>query len=86
MAAESVVGTLGQLLAPEGTVPNAPPAMPDMELLATLGSYGVDLLSGSQGIDALRVKDSGDVQGLYEYLVNYDSEAFLAYLLFQSRQ
>lgn len=82
VAAESVVGTLGQLLAPEGTVPNAPPAMPDMELLATLGSYGVDLLSGSQGIDALRVKDSGDVQGLYEYLVNYDSEAFLAYLYF----
>ena len=82
VAAESIVGTLGQLLAPEGTVPNAPPAMPDMELLATLGSYGVDLLSGSQGIDALRVKDSGDVQGLYEYLVNYDSEAFLAYLYF----
>jgi len=82
VAAESVVGTLGQLLAPEGTVPNAPSAMPDMELLATLGSYGVDLLSGSQGIDALRVKDSGDVQGLYEYLVNYDSEAFLAYLYF----
>ena len=82
VAAESIVGTLGQLLAPEGTVPNAPPAMPDMELLATLGSYGVDLLSGSQGIDALKVKDSGDVQGLYEYLVNYDSEAFLAYLYF----
>ena len=69
VAAESVIGTVGQLLAPQGAVPGAPPAMPDMELLGTLGSFGVDLMSGSQGIDALRVKDSGDVQGLYEYLV-----------------
>ena len=82
VAAESVVGTVGQLLAPQGAVPGTPPAMPDMELIATLGSYGVDLMSGSQGIDALRVKDSGDVQGLYEYLVNYDPEAFLAYMYF----
>ena len=56
--------------------------MPDMELLGTLGSFGVDLMSGSQGIDALRVKDSGDVQGLYEYLVSTDPEAFLASLYF----
>ncbi len=82
VAAESVVGTVGQLLAPQGAAPGAPPSMPDMELLGTLGSFGVDLMSGSQGIDALRVKDSGDVQGLYEYLVSTDPEAFLASLYF----
>ncbi len=82
VAAESVIGTVGQLLAPQGAAPGTPPAMPDMELLGTLGSFGVDLMSGSQGIDALRVKDSGDVQGLYEYLVSTDPEAFLASLYF----
>ena len=82
VAAESVIGTVGQLLAPQGATPGAPPAMPDMELLGTLGSFGVDLMSGSQGIDALKVKDSGDVQGLYEYLASTDPEAFLASLYF----
>ena len=82
VAAESVIGTVGQLLAPQGAAPGAPPAIPDMEVLGTLGSFGVDLMSGSQGIDALRVKDSGDVQGLYEYLVSSDPEAFLANLYF----
>ncbi len=82
VAAESVIGTVGQLLAPQGAAPGAPPAMPDMEVLGTLGSFGVDFMSGSQGIDALRVKDSGDVQGLYEYLVSSDPEAFLANLYF----
>ena len=82
VAAESVIGTVGQLLAPQGAAPGAPPPMPDMEVLGTLGSFGVDLMSGSQGIDALRVKDSGDVQGLYEYLVSSDPEAFLANLYF----
>ena len=82
VAAESVIGTVGQLLAPQGAAPGAPPAMPDMELLGTLGSFGVDLMSGSQGIDTLKVKDSGDVQGLYEYLASTDPEAFLASLYF----
>ena len=82
VAAESVIGTVGQLLAPQGAAPGAPPAMPDMEVLGTLGSFGVDFMSGSQGIDALRVKESGDVQGLYEYLVISDPEAFLANLYF----
>ncbi len=82
VAAESVIGTVGQLLAPQGAAPGAPPAMPDMEVLGTLGSFGVDFMSGSQGIDALRVKESGDVQGLYEYLVSSDPEAFLANLYF----
>ena len=82
VAAESVVSTLGQLLAPQGAAPGAPPAMPDMALLGSLGSFGVDLMSGAQGIDALKVKETGDVQGLYEYLVDLDSEAFLATLYF----
>ena len=82
VAAESVVATLGQLLAPQGAAPGAPPAMPDMALLGTLGTFGVDLMSGAQGIDALKVKETGDVQGLYEYLVDLDSEAFLATLYF----
>jgi len=82
VAAESVVATLGQLLAPQGAAPGAPPAMPDMALLGSLGSFGVDLISGAQGIDALKVKETGDVQGLYEYLVDLDSEAFLATLYF----
>ena len=82
VAAESVIGSLGQLLAPQGAAPGAPPAMPDMALLGSLGSFGVDLMSGAQGIDALKVKETGDVQGLYEYLVNLDSEAFLATLYF----
>ena len=82
VAAESVIGTVGQLLVPQGAAPGAPPAMPDMELLGTLGSFGVDLMSGAQGIDALRVKENGNVQGLYEYLVVSDPEAFLANLYF----
>ena len=82
VAAESVIGTVGQMLAPQGAAPGGPPAMPDMALLGTLGSFGVDLMSGAQGIDALKVKETGDVQGLYEYLVNSDPEAFLANLYF----
>ena len=82
VAAESVIGTVGQLMVPQGAAPGAPPAMPDMELIGTLGSYGVDLMSGAQGIDALKVKDTGDVQGLYEYLVESDPESFLANLYF----
>ncbi len=82
VAAESAIGTLGQLLAPQGAAPGAPPAMPDMALIGSLGSFGVDLMSGAQGIDALKVKETGDVQGLYEYLVDLDSEAFLATLYF----
>jgi predicted RND superfamily exporter protein len=82
VAAESVIGTVGQLLAPQGAAPGAPPVMPDMELIGTLGSFGVDIMSGAQGLEALRVKDTGNVQGLYEYLVDSDPEAFLANLYF----
>ena len=50
VAAESVIGTVGQLLAPQGAAPGAPPAMPDMELLGTLGSFGVDLMSDRKSV------------------------------------
>ena len=82
VAQESVVGSLGQLLAPQSGPPGAPAGPPDMELIGTLSSYGVDIKSGGQGLDALKVKTSGDVKGLYEYLVGKDSETFLASIYF----
>ena len=39
-------------------------------------------MSGAQGVEALKVKETGNVQGLYEYLVDLDQEAFLATLYF----
>ncbi len=82
VAQESVVGSLGQLLAPQSGPPGAPAGPPDMELIGTLSSYGVDIMSGAQGLDALIVKTGGDVQGLYEYLVGKDTETFLASIYF----
>ena len=82
VAQESVVGSLGQLLAPQSGPPGAPAGPPDMELIGALSSYGVDIMSGGQGLDALKVKTGGDVQGLYEYLVGKDSETFLASIYF----
>ena len=82
VAQESVVGSLGQLLAPQSGPPGAPAGPPDMELIGTLSSYGVDIMSGGQGLDGLIVKTGGDVQGLYEYLVGKDSETFLASIYF----
>jgi len=82
VAQESVVGSLGQLLAPQSGPPGAPAGPPDMELIGTLSSYGVDVMSGAQGLDALIVKTGGDVQGLYEYLVGKDTETFLASIYF----
>jgi len=82
VAQESVVGSLGQLLVPQSGPPGAPAGPPDMELIGTLSSYGVDIMSGGQGLDALIVKTGGDVQGLYEYLVGKDTETFLASIYF----
>ena len=82
VAQESVVGSLGQLLVPQSGPPGAPVGPPDMELIGTLSSYGVDIMSGGQGLDALIVKTGGDVQGLYEYLVGKDTETFLASIYF----
>ena len=82
VAAESVIGSLGQMVAPQSGPPGAPAGPPDMELIGTLAGYGVDIMSGKQGIDALNVKNDADVKGLYEFLVNKDAETFLASIYF----
>ncbi|MEC7925960.1 MAG: MMPL family transporter [Actinomycetota bacterium] len=82
VAAESVIGSLGQMVAPQSGPPGAPAGPPDMELIGALAGYGVDIMSGKQGIDALNVKNDADVKGLYEFLVNKDAETFLASIYF----
>ncbi len=74
-AAESVVGSLGAMLVPPSANPQAPPPMPDMALIGQLGSYGVQIMSG-QGLDALKVSSTGDVESLYTYLLETDEDTF----------
>jgi len=74
-AAESVVGSLGAMLVPPSANPQAPPPMPDMALIGQLGNYGVQIMSG-QGLDALKVSATGDVEGLYTYLLETDEDTF----------
>jgi len=82
VAAESLVGTLGQTLAPQGPGAGTAPSMPDMEFIGALASYGVDIMSGAQGLELLKVKPESDVEALYEYLVSIDSESYLASVYF----
>ena len=82
VAAESVVGSMGEMLVPQSGPPGAPAGPPDMELIGAMAGYGVDIMSGKQGIDALNVKSDGDVQGLYEFLVEKDPETFLGSIYF----
>ena len=82
VAAESVIGSLGEMLAPQTGPPGAPAGPPDMELIGTLAGYGVDVMSGKQGIEALNVKNDADVKGLYGFLLNKDAETFLATMYF----
>lgn len=82
VAAESLVGTLGQTLAPQGPGAGTAPSMPDMEFIGALASYGVDIMSGAQGLELLKVKPESDVEALYEYLVSVDSESYLASVYF----
>jgi len=82
VAAESVVGSMGEMLVPQSGPPGAPAGPPDMELIGAMAGYGVDIMSGKQGLDALNVKSDGDVQGLYEFLVEKDSETFLGSIYF----
>ena len=49
--------------------------MPDMALIGQLGAYGVQIMS-AQGLDALKVGDDGDVEGLYTYLLESDQDTF----------
>ena len=74
-AAESVVGSLGAMLVPPSANPQAPPPMPDMALIGQLGTYGVQIMSG-QGLDALKVSSTGDVESLYTYLLETDEDTF----------
>ena len=82
VAAESVVGSIGEMLVPQSGPPGAPAGPPDMELIGAMAGYGVDIMSGKQGLDALNIKSDGDVQGLYEFLVEKDSETFLGSIYF----
>jgi hypothetical protein len=75
VANESVVASLGALLAPQDTIPGAPPQAPDMELISGLMSYGVELLNG-EGLDAMKVSANGDVDSLYKYLLSSDPATF----------
>ena len=70
-----MVGSLGSMLVPPSANPQAPPPMPDMALIGQLGGFGVQIMNG-QGLDALRVSSTGDVEGLYSYLLNTDNDLF----------
>ena len=43
--------------------------------IGQLGSYGVQIMSG-QGLDALKVSSTGDVESLYTYLLETDEDTF----------
>jgi len=75
VANESVVASLGAMLAPQDAIPGAPPQAPDMELVSGLMSYGAEIMSG-EGLDALKVSSSGDVDGLYKFLLAKDPITF----------
>ena len=79
VANESVVASLGAMLAPQDAIPGAPPQAPDMELVSGLMSYGVEIMSG-EGLDALKVSSSGDVDGLYKFLLAKDPITFFGSL------
>ncbi|MDA8667485.1 MMPL family transporter [Candidatus Actinomarina sp.] len=75
VANESVIASLGALLAPQDAIPGSPPQAPDMELISGLMSYGVELTSG-EGLNALKVSANGDVDGLYKSLLIMDPATF----------
>ena len=75
VANESVIASLGAMLAPQDSIPGSPPQAPDMELISGLMSYGVELMSG-QGLSALKVSANGDVDGLYKSLITLDPATF----------
>ncbi|MDA7543425.1 MMPL family transporter [Acidimicrobiia bacterium] len=75
VANESVIASLGALLAPQDALPGSPPQAPDMELISGLMSYGVELTSG-EGLNALKVSANGDVDGLYKSLLTMDPATF----------
>ena len=46
VAAESLVGSVGEMLVPQSGPPGAPVGTPDTALVGNLAGYGVDLMSG----------------------------------------
>ena len=85
VANESVVASLGAMLAPQDAIPGAPPQAPDMELVSGLMSYGVEIMSG-EGLDALKVSSSGDVDGLYKFLLAKDPVTFFGSLYLDDQE
>ncbi|MDC3374284.1 MMPL family transporter [Acidimicrobiia bacterium] len=74
VANESLIASLGAILAPQDA-PGAPPQAPDMDLISGLMSYGVQLMTG-EGMDALKVSTTGDVESLYKSLLTIDPATF----------
>ena len=85
VANESVVASLGAMLTPQDAIPGAPPQAPDMELVSGLMSYGVEIMSG-EGLDALKVSSSGDVDGLYKFLLAKDPITFFGSLYLDDQE
>lgn len=75
VANESVVASIGSMLLPQNALPGSPPQTPDMELISGLMSYGVQVMSG-EGLDALKVSSTGDVDSLYKFLLVSDPATF----------
>ena len=75
VANESVIASLGAMLAPQEAIPGTPPQAPNMELISGLMSYGVELMSG-EGLSALKISANGDVDGLYKSLITMDPATF----------
>ena len=75
VANESVIASLGAMLAPQDAIPGSPPQAPDMELISGLMSYGVELMTG-EGLSALKISANGDVDGLYKSLITMDPATF----------
>jgi predicted RND superfamily exporter protein len=75
VANESVIASLGAMLAPQDAIPGSPPQAPDMNVISGLMSYGVELMSG-EGLSALKVSANGDVDGLYKSLLIMDPATF----------
>ena len=82
VAASSLVGSIAEMLVPQTGAPGSREEIPDMAFVGNLAGYGVDLMSGSQGLDSLKVKNDADVKGLYEFLVEKNSETFLGSIYF----
>ena len=75
VANESVIASLGAMLAPQEAIPGTPPQAPNMELISGLMSYGVELMTG-EGLSALKISANGDVDGLYKSLITMDPATF----------